>query len=171
MPQIESLIAQNWPKRFSLNFVSTLSTPFRVFLQNLKKFLCLGTEIWSQTQEYISCHFGNVQSQNSFLPQIESLIAQNWPERFSLNFKVFLQNLKKFLCLGAEISFGPVLSNKRLNLWQILIFSFYLCFWGPKTFCCNMELFETLNIFAEVIRLLLELLVVGMNGMVWVARS
>jgi len=29
-----------------------------------------------------------------------------------------------------------------------------------------MELFETLNIFAEVIRLLLELLVVGMNGMV-----
>ena len=56
-------------------------------------------------------HFGHVQSQNSFLPQTESLIAQNWPKRFSLNFvstlstpfKVFLQNLKKFLCPGAEI--------------------------------------------------------------------
>ena len=41
----ESRIAQNWPKRFSLNFVSTLSTPFKVFLQNLNKFLCLGAEI------------------------------------------------------------------------------------------------------------------------------
>ena len=40
-----SLIAQNWPERFSLNFVSTLSTPFKVFLQSLKKFLCLGAEI------------------------------------------------------------------------------------------------------------------------------
>ena len=41
----ESLIAQNWPERFSLNFVSTLSTPFKGFLQSLKKFLCLGAEI------------------------------------------------------------------------------------------------------------------------------
>ena len=88
LPDLLRAITQNRLLQFSLNFTMTFLNGFQTDWQSLKKFLCLRTEIYVQTQGYI------LKGKSAITQEIDMIGLQNY---------VICASLKQIACVKVEI--------------------------------------------------------------------